>query len=119
VWLNLKKLSSQSTVRPSIQLPGSEGKFCEEIGRPCFIMQVDAEVKGWLFELQDSQRLNIALKAFKAIDKQMQIGADVREVVAQVLREIKSDFGNVKSDMDKSVGDYVKNIAEQTKSSRD
>jgi len=117
--LNLKKLSSQSTVRPSIQVPGSKGKFCEEIGRPCFIMQVDAEVKGWLFELQDSQRLNIALKAFKAIDKQMQIGADVREVVAQVLREIKSDFGNVKSDMDKSVGDYVKDIAEQTKSSRE
>ncbi len=115
----LKKLSSQSTARPSIQVHGDEGKFCEEIGRPCFVMQVDAEVRGWLFELQDDQRLNIALKAFKAIDKQMQIGADVREVVAQVLREIRNDFGNVKSDMGKSVDDYVKNIAEQTKMSRE
>jgi len=117
--LNLKKLSSQSTIRPSIQLHGSEGRFCEEIGRPCFFTQVDTEVKGWLFELQDDQRLNIALKAFKAIDKQMQIGADVREVVGQVLREIRTDFGNVKDAMDRSVKDYLKDIVAQAKASKE
>lgn len=117
--LNLKKLSSQSTVRPSIQVHGPEGTVCEEIGRPCFFTQVDAEVKDWLFELQDDQRLNIALKAFKAIDKQMQIGADVREVVGQVLREIRTDFSNVKDAMDKSVRDYLKDIVAQAKASKE
>lgn len=117
--LNLKKLSSQPTVRPSIQVHGSGGRFCEEIGRPCFFTQVDTEVKGWLFELQDDQRLNIALKAFKAIDKQMQIGADVREVVGQVLREIRTDFGSVKDAMDKSVKDYLKDIVAQAKASKE
>jgi predicted RNase H-like HicB family nuclease len=80
---------------------------------------VDTEVKGWLFELQDDQRLNIALKAFKAIDKQMQIGADVREVVGQVLREIRTDFGNVKDAMDRSVKDYLKDIVAQAKVSKE
>ncbi|MDH7564786.1 MAG: hypothetical protein QHH24_07955 [Candidatus Bathyarchaeota archaeon] len=76
-------------------------------------------MKGWLFELQDDQRLNIALKAFKAIDKQMQIGADVREVVGQVLREIRTDFGNVKDAMDRSVKDYLKDIVAQAKVSKE
>jgi hypothetical protein len=91
---------------------------------------LDTEVKSWLFELQDSQRLNVALKAFKAIDQQMQIGADVREVVGQVLREIRSDFGNVKDNMslavndvketmDKSVKEYLTDVVEQTKKDRE
>lgn len=82
-------------------------------------------MKVWLFELQDDERLNVALKAFKAIDQQMKIGADVREVVSQALREIRSDFGNVKDGMnsavddiresvDKSVKDYLKDMVEQT-----
>jgi hypothetical protein len=82
-------------------------------------------VKEWLFELQDDKRLNVALKAFKAIDQQMKIGADVREVVSQVLREIRSDFGNVKENMssavddvketmDRSVKEYLKDMVEQT-----
>jgi translation initiation factor 2 beta subunit (eIF-2beta)/eIF-5 len=117
--LNLKKLSSQSTVGPSIQVDGTGGRVCEEIGRPCFLTQLDTEVKDWLFELQDDQRLNIALKAFKAIDKQMQIGADVREVVGQVLREIRTDFSNVKDAMDNSVRDYLKDIIAQAKASKE
>jgi translation initiation factor 2 beta subunit (eIF-2beta)/eIF-5 len=76
-------------------------------------------VKSWLFELQDDQRLDIALKAFKAIDKQMQIGADVREVVGQVLREIRTDFSNVKDAMDNSVRDYLKEIIAQAKASKE
>ena len=87
-------------------------------------------MKDWLFELQDGQRLNIALKAFRAIDQQMKIGADVREVVGQVLKEIKNDFGGVKDDMgtmvtnikdsmDKSVKDYLTDIVEQTKASKE
>jgi len=127
----MKKLSSpQSAVRPSIQIRENGGTICKEIGRPCFFTQVDAEVKSWLFELQDDQRLNVALKAFKAIDQQMQIGADVREVVGQVLREIRSDFGNVKDNMstavndvketmDKSVKEYLKDVVEQTKKGRE
>ena len=126
----MKKMSSQSTVRPSIQIHGSKGTFCKEISRPCFFTQVDTEVKDWLFELQDDERLNVALKAFKAIDQQMQIGADVREVVGQVLREIRSDFGNVKDNMssavndvketmDKSVKEYLTDVVEQTKKGRE
>ena len=91
---------------------------------------MDTEVKDWLFELQDDERLNVALKAFKAIDQQMQIGADVREVVGQVLREIRSDFGNVKDNMssavndvketmDKSVKEYLTDVVEQTKKGRE
>jgi len=53
---------------------------------------VEPEVREWLFKLQDEKRLVIALKAFKAMDQQMQIGANVREVVGQVLREILYDF---------------------------
>lgn len=108
----------------------SRGKFCPEINRFCFFTLVEPEVKDWLFELQDGQRLNIALKAFRAIDQQMKIGADVREVVGQVLKEIKNDFGGVKDDMgtmvtnikdsmDKSVKDYLTDIVEQTKASKE
>jgi hypothetical protein len=73
------------------------GGICIEINRPCFFTQMDIEVKEWLFELQADNRLDVALKAFKAIDQQaidqqMKIGADVREVTASVLREIRSDF---------------------------
>ena len=104
----------------------AKGKFCEEINRVCFVTQVEPEVRNWLFKLQNEKRLVIALKAFKAIDQQMQIGANVREVVGQVLREIRGDFGTVKDDMsaivsdvretmDKSVKDYLKDIVEQTK----
>jgi len=91
---------------------------------------VEPEVRDWLFKLQDKKRLNIALKAFKAMDQQMQIGADVREVVGQVLREIRDDFGNVKDDlsvivsdvretMDKSVKSYLQNIVEQAKTAKE
>jgi len=124
----LAKLSAQSTVSTVVRK--AEGKFCEEINRVCFLTQVEPEVRDWLFKLQDEKRLDIALKAFKAIDQQMQIGADVREVVAQVLREIREDFGNVKDDMstivsdvretmDKSVKDYLQNILEQTKRAKE
>jgi len=92
--------------------------------------QVEPEVRNWLFKLQDEKRLVIALKAFKAIDQQMQIGANVREVVGQVLREIRGDFGTVKDDMsaivsdvretmDKSVKDYLQDIVEQTKTAKE
>jgi hypothetical protein len=99
--------------------------ICPEINRVCFFAEIDTEVKGWLFELQNDERLNVALKAFKAIDQQMKIGADVREVVSQALKEIRSDFGNVKEGMDSavddiketmntSIKDYLKDMVEQT-----
>jgi len=122
------KLSSKS-VSP-IVTKATEGKFCEEINRVCFLTQVAPEVRAWLFKLQDEKRLDAALKAFKAVDQQMKIGADVREVVAQVLGEIRGDFGKVKDDMntivghvkenmDKSVKDYLQNIVEQAKKTRE
>ncbi len=103
--------------------------FCEEIKRVCFLAKIAPEVRVWLFKLQDEKRLDIALKAFKAIDQQMQIGADVREVVGQVLREIRGDFGKVKDNMDtivnhvkesmdKSVKDYLQDIVEQARETR-
>ena len=95
--------SSRSTVATLVEK--TEGKFCSEFNRFCFLTQVESEVRDWLFKLQDKKRLNIALKAFKAMDQQMQIGADVREVVGQVLREIRDDFGNVKDDMSLIVSD--------------
>ena len=119
--------SAQSTLPPLVK---KAGKFCEEINRVCFLTQVEPEVRGWLFKLQDEKRLVIALKAFKAMDQQMQIGANVREVVGQVLREIRGDFGAVKDGMssivsdvretmDKSVKDYLQNIVEQTKTAKE
>jgi len=124
----LGRPSSQPTVATLVEKTG--GKFCSEFNRFCFLTQVEPEVKDWLFKLQDKKRLNIALKAFKAIDQQMQIGADVREVVGQVLREIRDDFGNVKDDMslivsdvretmDKSVKSYLQNIVEQAKTAKE
>jgi len=121
----LARLSAQSTV---VRKPRS--RFCEEINRVCFVTQVEPELRNWLFKLQDEKRLVIALKAFKAIDQQMQIGANVREVVGQVLREIRGDFGTVKDDMsnivsdvretmDKSVKDYLQDIVEQTKTAKE
>lgn len=117
--------SAQSTI-----VRKAKGKFCEEINRVCFVTQVEPEVRDWLFKLQDEKRLVIALKAFKAIDQQMQIGANIREVVGQVLREIRGDFGTVKDDMsaivsdvretmDKSVKDYLRDIVEQTKTAKE
>jgi len=124
----LAKLSSKETSSVIIKEP--EDKFCEEIKRICFLTQIEPEVRAWLFKLQDEKRLDVALKAFKAIDQQMKIGADVREVVGQVLREIRGDFGKVKDDMsiivshvkenmDKSVKDYLRNIVEQAKRTRE
>jgi len=124
----LAKLSKEAISPVVIKEP--EGKFCEEINRVCFLTQVEPEVRGWLFKLQDEKRLDVALKAFKAMDQQMKIGADVREVVGQVLREIRGDFGKVKDDMntiishvkenmDKSVKDYLQNIVEQANKTRE
>jgi hypothetical protein len=123
--LNIEKMNYANK-----KTQGVKSEFCQEINRPCFFAQIDAEVKDWLFELQDNERLNVALKAFKAIDKQMQIGADVREVVGQVLREIRSDFVNVKEDinsvttdiketMNKSTKDYLKNMTEETRKAKE
>lgn len=120
----MARLSAQSTV------VRKSPAYCEEINRTCFVTQVEPEVRKWLFKLQDEKRLVIALKAFKAIDQQMQIGANVREVVGQVLREIRGDFGAVKDDMssivsdvketmDKSVKDYLQDIMEQTKKTKE
>ena len=126
-WVEEQRLKrGQSTLSTLVKKP----KFCREIKRICFLTQVEPEVRDWLFKLQDEKRLVIALKAFRAIDQQMHIGADVRAVVAQVLREIRGDFGSVKDDvsnivsdvretMDKSVKDYVQNIAEQTKTAKE
>jgi len=121
----LARLSAQSTVSRK-----ARGRFCEEINRVCFVTQLEPEVRDWLFKLQDEKRLVIALKAFKVMDQQMQIGANVREVVGQVLREIRGDFGTVKDDMssivsdvretmDKSVKDYLQGIVEQTKTAKE
>jgi hypothetical protein len=126
----MSRLTSQTTVSSRRKTQKIRKNFCSEINRICFFTEIETEVKDWLFELQDDQRLSVALKAFKAMDQQMQIGADVREVVGQVLREIRSDFGDVKDDMssavndvkenmDKSVKDYVEAIVEQTKKGRE
>ena len=98
----MARLAPQTAVSPRRKAQKVRNKFCSEIDRPCFFTQIETEVKSWLFELQDDERLDVALKAFRAIDQQMKIGADVREVVGQVLREIRSDFGNVKDDMNVS-----------------
>lgn len=114
----------------ALEVVDKKGKFCKEIQRVCFLTHVEPDIRDWLFKLQDNDRLNIALKAFKVIDQQMQIGADVREVVAQVLKEIRGDFRNVKDGMgtivndvketmDKSVKDYLQNIVEQTKRTKE
>jgi len=126
----MAKLTAQSTIPSQRPSQKGRGKFCSEINRICFFTEIEKEVKDWLFVLQDDKRLNIALKAFKAVDQQMQIGADVREVTGQVLKEIRSDFGivkddmgelvgNIKETMDKSVKDYLKDIVEQTKISKE
>jgi hypothetical protein len=126
----MSRLATQTSISPSRKAHKVRSEICPEINRPCFFTQIETEVQNWLFELQDDQRLNVALKAFKAIDQQMQIGADVREVVGQVLSEIRSDFGNVKDDMngivsniketmDKSVKDYLKDMIEETKTGRE
>ena len=60
----------------------------------------------------------------------MQIGANVREAVGQVLREIRSDFRTVtgemdeivkvvKNDVDQSVKTYMRDIDEKTKTAKD
>ena len=126
----MAKLEAQAAVSSRRRTQRIKSTFCSEINRPCFFLHLETEVKDWLFELQDDGRLDVALKAFRAIDQQMKIGADVREVVGQVLREIRSDFGNVKDDMndivtdvkatlDKSVKDYLKNMVEETKIGRE
>lgn len=126
----MSRLTAQTAISTRRKAHKFRSNVCPEINRPCFFIQIESEVQNWLFELQDNQRLNIALKAFKAIDQQMQIGADVREVVGQVLREIRSDFGNVKDNvnsavsdvkemMDKSVKEYLKDIVEQTKKGKE
>ncbi|OLS30584.1 MAG: hypothetical protein HeimAB125_18600, partial [Candidatus Heimdallarchaeota archaeon AB_125] len=66
----MARLAAQSTL-----VRKARGKFCKEINRVCFVTQVEPEVRNWLFKLQDEKRLVITLKAFKAIDQQMQIGA--------------------------------------------
>ncbi len=121
----MSRLTSQTTFSTRRKAQKIRKKFCSEINRPCFFAEIETELKDWLFELQDDERLDVALKAFKAIDQQMKIGADVREVVSQVLREIRSDFGDVKEGMssavddvketmDKSIKDYLKDMVEQT-----
>jgi hypothetical protein len=126
----MAKLTAQSTIPSQRLTQKGRGKFCSEINRICFFTEIEKEVREWLFVLQDDKRLNIALKAFKAVDQQMQIGADVREVTGQVLKEIRSDFGivkddmgelvnNIKETMDKSVKDYLKDIVEQTRISKE
>lgn len=126
----MAKFVSQTAVSSHRKIQRIRAEVCPEINRTCFFAEIDTEVRDWLFELQDDQRLNVAFKAFKAIDQQMQIGADVREVVGQVLREIRNDFGNVKDNMssavndvkqtmDKSVKDYLTEVVEQTKKERE
>jgi len=126
----MARLEPPASVSPKRHPRKAKSAYCSEIDRSCFFGQIETEVKEWLFELQDDGRLDIALKAFKAIDQQMKIGADVREVVGQVLKEIRSDFGNVKDDMssavdnvkqtmDKSVKDYLGEVVEQTKKERE
>jgi hypothetical protein len=126
----MARLEAQSTISHHKHTQKNKSKCCPDIGRICIFAQMEPEIKDWLFELQDDERLNIALKAFKAIDQQMQIGAVVREVVGQAIKEIRSDFGNVKDDMgvlvnnvkesmDKSARDYLSDIIEQTKASKE
>jgi hypothetical protein len=126
----MAKLTAQSAIPSQRLAQKGRGKFCSEINRICFFTEIEKEVRDWLFVLQDDKRLNIALKAFKAVDQQMQIGADVREVTGQVLKEIRSDFvivkddmgelvGNIKETMDKSAKDYLKDMVEQTRISKE
>jgi hypothetical protein len=126
----MSRLANQTVISPRRKAVKMRRHVCSEINRPCFVLDLEAEVRSWLFELQDDQRLTVALKAFKAIDQQMKIGADVREVVNQALREIRSDFGTVKDDMysavndvreamDKSIKDYLKDMIEQTERRRE
>jgi len=115
----LARLETQATISRRKRAQETRNEFCKEIKRPCFFAHIETEVKEWLFELQDDDRLDIALRAFRAMDQQMKIGADVREVVGQVLKEIRSDFGNVKDDMSATVKDYLKNMVEETKAGRE
>jgi len=115
----LKTIPSTQSAFPIIKRTAKIRTPCPLIKRVCFFNEVETDIKDWLFELQDKNKLNITLKAFRAIEQQMQIGADVREVVAQVLREIRNDFGNVKDEMDKSVDEHLKGILEQAKTSKE
>ena len=104
----MANLSSRSTLPTQVD---KARIFCPEINRICFFTQIEPAIKNWLFKLQDNMRLNIALKAFKAIDEQIQMRADLRDVVEQLLREIKDDMRtsvtDVRETMDKSVKDYL------------
>jgi hypothetical protein len=115
----LARLETQATISRRKRTQEARNEFCKEIKRPCFFAHIETEVREWLFELQDDDRLDVALRAFRAMDQQMKIGADVREVVGQVLKEIRSDFGNVKDDMSATVKDYLKNMVEETKAGRE
>lgn len=115
----MARLETQTTISLPKRTQKARNEFCKEIKRPCFFAHIETEVKEWLFELQDDDRLDIALRAFRAMDQQMKIGADVREVVGQVLKEIRSDFGNVKNDMSATAKDYLKNMVEETKAGRE
>lgn len=127
----MSRLTAQTAFSPRRKAHKTiQNQICSQIDRVCFFTEIESDVKDWLFELQDDQRLNVALKAFKAMDQQMQIGADVREVVSQVLKEIRSDFGNVKENMsdavidvkdsmEKSVKDYLKDLVDQSTKSRE
>jgi len=115
----LARLETQAEITLRKRAQEARNEFCKEIKRPCFFAHIETEVKEWLFELQDDYRLDVALRAFRAMDQQMKIGADVREVVGQVLKEIRRDFGNVKNDMSVTVKDYLKNMVEETKARRE
>ena len=93
----MAKVSSQLTLSTKVEKVG--GNFCLEINKVCFLTQIEPEIRDWLFELQDESRLNIALKAFKAIDQQMHISTDAREVVEKVFTQMGDNFGNMKDNI--------------------
>jgi hypothetical protein len=103
---------------------------CPITNRVCILAQMESGVRNWLFQLEKEKRLNIALKAFKAIDDQAKVGAQVEHIVSQALKEIDSGFGNVKdginnvlknvkAEMDESIKEYLRNLMDQTKTSRE
>lgn len=103
---------------------------CPVTNKVCILTLMEPGIINWLFQLDKEKRLNVALRAFKAIDDQAKIGSQVEHIVTQALKEMESELGSVKNsidnvvrdvkaEMDKSIKGYLQSLLEQTKTSKE
>ena len=88
----MAKLEVSPSVPPRRKPRKIHRKYCEVIDRNCFFAEVDVEIRDWLFELQDDDRLSVALKAFKAIDQQNPLAAAHLEIINHT-KKVKNNYG--------------------------